>query len=62
MKAKLYRVDSSFFDVFTFPFVEGNAKNAFKEINSIIVTQTSAKKYFGNEEPMGKVLHDRQAG
>jgi putative ABC transport system permease protein len=58
----LYRVDSSFFDVFTFPFVEGNAKNAFKEINSIIITQTAAKKYFGSEEPMGKVLHIDQLG
>ena len=54
---KLYRVDSSFFDVFTFPFAEGNAKNAFKEVNSIVVTQTAAKKYFGTENPMGKVLH-----
>src|SRR6185369_128262 len=42
----LCRVDSSFFDVFTFSFVEGNAKNAFKEINSVIITQTTAKKYF----------------
>jgi putative ABC transport system permease protein len=54
---KLFRVDSSFFDVFTFPFIQGNAKNAFKEINSIVLTQTTAKKYFGSEEPMGKVLH-----
>ena len=54
---KLFRVDSSFFDVFTFPFIQGNAKNAFKEVNSIVLTQATAKKYFGSEEPMGKVLH-----
>jgi putative ABC transport system permease protein len=54
---RFYRVDSSFFDVFTFPFLEGNAKNAFKEVNSIILTQTTARKYFGAEDPMGKVLH-----
>ncbi len=54
---KLYRVDSSFFDVFTFPFAEGNTKSAFKEVNSIVVTQTAAKKYFGTEDPIGKVLH-----
>jgi putative ABC transport system permease protein len=54
---KLYRIDSSFFDVFTFPFVEGNAKTALKEVNSIVLTQTAAKKYFGAEDPMGKVLH-----
>ncbi|HEY6976475.1 MAG TPA: ABC transporter permease, partial [Chitinophagaceae bacterium] len=54
---KIYRVDSSFFDVFTFPFVEGNAKNAFREMNSIVLTRSAAKKYFGSEDPMGKVLH-----
>src|SRR5689334_6218374 len=42
---KVYRVDSSFFDVFTFPFVQGNAKNAFKELNSILLTETAAKRY-----------------
>src|SRR6266487_4748453 len=54
---KIFRVDSSFFDVFTFPFVKGNAKNAFKEVNSIMLTQTAARKYFGAENPMGKILH-----
>jgi putative ABC transport system permease protein len=53
---KLYRVDSSFFDVFTFPFIEGNAKDAFKNINSIILTESSAKKYFGKDNPIGKTL------
>ncbi len=54
---KLYRVDSSFFDVFTFPFIQGNKINAFKEVNSIVVTESAAKRYFGNDNPMGKTLH-----
>src|SRR4051794_32183708 len=53
---KLFGVDSSFFDVFTFPFIYGNAKTAFKDVNSIVLTQTAAKKFFGNENPVGKVL------
>jgi putative ABC transport system permease protein len=53
---KLYRVDSSFFDVFSFPFVQGNAKKAFEQLNSILITETAAKRYFGNENPMGKTL------
>ncbi|HEX5167640.1 MAG TPA: ABC transporter permease [Cyclobacteriaceae bacterium] len=53
---KLFRADSSFFDVFTFPFVEGNAKDAFKQLNSVVLTGSAAKKYFGSEDPMGKVL------
>lgn len=59
---RLYRVDSSFFDVFTFPFVKGSAKEAFKEINSIILTEATAKKYFGKEDAMGKVLHEDNLG
>jgi putative ABC transport system permease protein len=54
---RLFRVDSNFFNVFTFPFVEGDAATAFKEINSIVITRTMAKKYFGAEDPLTKVLH-----
>ena len=54
---KLYGIDSSFFDVFTFPFLQGNAKSAFKDVNSIILTQTSAKKIFGSENAVGKVIN-----
>ncbi len=59
---KLYRVDSSFFDVFSFPFLKGNAKNAFKEVNSIVLTESAAKRYFGNDDPMGKTLQAGQLG
>ena len=56
LEQRLYRVDSSFFDVFTFPFIKGDPKNAFKNINSIVLTKSAAKKYFGDEDPMGKTL------
>lgn len=62
IEEKLYRVDSSFFDVFTFPFVQGNAKNVFKEINSIVITESVAKKYFGDANPVGKVLQADRLG
>ncbi len=35
---------------------KGNSKKAFEEINSIVITETAAKRYFGNDEPMGKTL------
>ncbi|HEX8331995.1 MAG TPA: ABC transporter permease, partial [Segetibacter sp.] len=54
---KLYGVDSSFFNVFTFPFVAGNAKDALKNSTSIVVTQTAAKRLFGNENPLGKTIN-----
>jgi putative ABC transport system permease protein len=42
-------VDSSLFSMFTFPFVQGNKKTAFKELYSMVVTQSTAKKFFGDE-------------
>jgi putative ABC transport system permease protein len=62
MEEKLCRVDSSFFDVFTFPFIQGNAKDVFKDINSIVITESTAKRYFGNENPMGKTLQIAELG
>ena len=52
----VYRVDSNFFDVFTFPFIKGNPKTAFKNISDLLITESSAKKYFGADDPMGKIL------
>ncbi|MHA4845507.1 ABC transporter permease [Flavitalea antarctica] len=54
---KIYGVDSSFFDVFTFPFIVGNARDAFRDINSIVLTETAAKRYFGKENAIGKTLN-----
>lgn len=56
VEEKVWRVDSSFFDVFTFPFVKGNPKTALSDINSIILTESMARRYFGNEDPIGKTL------
>ena len=53
---RLYRVDSSFFNVFTFHFIKGNARTALKDVNSIVITESIAEKYFGKENPVGKVL------
>ncbi|MBX3255499.1 MAG: ABC transporter permease [Chitinophagaceae bacterium] len=43
-------VDSSFFNMFTFPFTEGNAKSAFAQLYSMIITQSTAKKFFGTDK------------
>ncbi len=47
-------VDSTLLNVFDFPFVEGNKVTALTEPMSIILSQTASKKYFGNEDPLGK--------
>ncbi|MBS1916716.1 MAG: ABC transporter permease [Bacteroidetes bacterium] len=47
---------SDFFDIFNFPLVEGNIQTALTEPNTAIITQKLAKKYFGEENPMGKTI------
>ncbi len=49
-------VDSNFFKVFSFNLVEGDPNTALKNPNSVVITKEIAKKYFGNEDPMGKTL------
>ncbi len=53
---KVIATDSCFFKLFNFQFLEGNAENPFPKQNSIVITKSIAKKYFGNEESLGKVL------
>ena len=50
-------VDSSLFSMFSFPFIQGNAKTAFKELYSMVITESTAKKFFGNEKNvLGKTI------
>tara|TARA_R110000796_G_scaffold71409_4_gene162106 strand:+ start:27656 stop:30118 length:2463 start_codon:yes stop_codon:yes gene_type:complete len=52
----LYFADSSTFSMFTHDFIEGNPKTALSEPKSIILTETAAKRIFGNSDAMGQVL------
>ena len=49
-------VDSNFFDIFSFPLIVGDAKRALKEPASIILTESAARRYFGNKNPLGETL------
>ncbi|MDH7462880.1 ABC transporter permease [Chitinophagaceae bacterium 26-R-25] len=46
--------DSTFFDVFDIKMIKGDPKKALKDMFSIVFTEDAAKKYFGNEDPIGK--------
>jgi len=48
--------DSTFFEMFHFPFIYGNAKTALSKPDDIVITQSFAKKLFGNDNPMGKII------
>jgi len=48
--------DPSFFTMFDFPLVEGNATQPFPDAHSVVITQKTAKKFFGEEPALGKVI------
>jgi putative ABC transport system permease protein len=54
-------VDSTFFDVFTYKFIEGKSKNALSDPYDIVLTQGVAKKLFGNEAAAGKMVNINDA-
>ncbi|MBN1270838.1 MAG: ABC transporter permease [Candidatus Aminicenantes bacterium] len=48
--------DSEFFEMFDFPFLEGNPGSAFPNPNSMLMTERTAQKYFGGQAPLGKTI------
>lgn len=53
---KIYLTDANFFEFFDFHLLKGNPASVLKEPNSIVLTETTARKYFGNDDPIGKIL------
>lgn len=49
-------VDAELFDILDLPFIAGNRDNPFQDNRSIVLTEPYAKKYFGSEDPIGKVI------
>jgi putative ABC transport system permease protein len=48
--------DTNFFKVFNFPLLKGNAHTAFREANTLMMTRSTAIKYFRNDDPIGKLV------
>lgn len=48
--------DSNFFGVFDFPILKGNPLTALRDPFSVVLTESAAKKFFGNADPMGQSL------
>lgn len=51
-----FYADTGFFSVFNIPIIKGDTQNLLNEDDDIIITTPIAKKYFGNEDPIGKLL------
>lgn len=57
---KVIYADPDFLDVFSFPLVEGDRSTALTQINGVLITEATAIKYFGKQDPIGKVLRKDQ--
>lgn len=51
-----FAVDENFFEVFSFDFIQGSGETALKEPKSIVLTQETAERYFGYEDPINKSI------
>ncbi|MGF1511273.1 MAG: ABC transporter permease [Myxococcota bacterium] len=54
---RVHSVDPEFFDVFDIPFLKGDRSTALRDTSSIVVSEQLAVKFFGDEDPIGQILH-----
>jgi len=48
--------DPEIFSMLQLPFIHGSAKNAFAQLKSVVISETMAKKFFGDADPIGKLI------
>jgi putative ABC transport system permease protein len=49
-------VDSNFFEFFSFKLIQGDADKVLKDPNTVVMTSDMAKRYFGDQDPIGKIV------
>ena len=54
--SKVFAVDSTFFDLFSFPILNGTSTRILTKPHTVVLTQSAAKALFGNEDPIGKTI------
>src|SRR5258708_20370365 len=52
----VYYSDSSFFQMFSYPLISGDSSHALSEPGTVMLSERAARKYFGEEDPIGKTL------
>lgn len=55
-EGNVYTADSTYFRIFSFPLIYGNPETVLSKPNCIVLTETTSRKYFGAENPVGKSL------
>ena len=56
VEKRVFYTDPSFLEMFSFPLVRGDRKTALNRVDGVLVTEAMARKYFGKDDPIGKVL------
>ncbi|HXO77429.1 MAG TPA: ABC transporter permease, partial [Puia sp.] len=56
LKKNGYTVSGHFFDLFTWKFIKGNPASAIADPSSLVLSESTAKAYFGNEDPINKMM------
>ncbi|HEV8512371.1 MAG TPA: ABC transporter permease, partial [Cyclobacteriaceae bacterium] len=56
MNKRGFNVGEEFLEMFQFPLIAGNAGQVLDDASNIVITQSTAKAFFGNEDPMGKII------
>jgi putative ABC transport system permease protein len=54
---KFYYADPSFFKIFTVPIIKGDPENLLDEEYTVVITEETAERYFGEEDPIGKTIY-----
>ncbi|HWT12922.1 MAG TPA: ABC transporter permease [Allosphingosinicella sp.] len=54
--ADMLMVDAAFFDVLDVPFVRGDRRTALRDVDSLVLDETEARRYFGDSDPIGRTL------
>jgi putative ABC transport system permease protein len=56
LEKRVFYADPSFMDVFSYQLAKGDRNTALKRVDGVLITQDMARKYFGSQDPIGKVL------
>jgi len=53
---RIFLADSNFFEIFNYHLIQGDFNQVLKGANNLVITESTAKKYFGGDDPIGKII------
>lgn len=59
-EGSFYLADPAFFTIFSFEFIHGSPETALQDKHAVVLTNATAKRYFGDEDPLGKTIFIRR--